>query len=279
MDKPLVIYHGNCADGFGAAWVFHSQGSFEEYEFYPGVYQEAPPDVTGRDVYLVDFSYKRPVIEAMMKVAKHITLIDHHKSAIEDLKPLYELPDELDDCPRISAMVDTEHSGAMLAWQHFRGSDEPPALLKHIEDRDLWRFKLPYTREIQANLFSYPYDFAVWDELMTRPVEDLIVEGTAIERKHHKDIKELLVGGVQRMVIGGHQVPVVNLPYIFSSDAGHILAENEPFAGCYWDTSEGRIFSLRSREDGIDVSGIAKIYGGGGHKHAAGFKLCAGEKL
>ena len=34
------------------------------------------------------------------------------------------------------------------------------------------------------------------------------------------------------------------------------------------------IYSLRSRADsGIDVSAIAKKYGGGGHKNAAGFKL------
>lgn len=45
--KPIVIYHGNCADGFGAAWVF-SRSGYSDAEFHPGVYQNAPPDVTGR---------------------------------------------------------------------------------------------------------------------------------------------------------------------------------------------------------------------------------------
>jgi hypothetical protein len=57
---PLCIYHGNCADGFGGAWVFKRYAPIE-FEFYAGDYKKAPPDVTDRHVYLVDFSYKRPL--------------------------------------------------------------------------------------------------------------------------------------------------------------------------------------------------------------------------
>src|SRR3990167_11192571 len=87
--KPLCIYHGNCADGFGAAWVFHSYAD-REFDFHAGVYQDAPPDCTGRDVYLVDFSYKRAVVEEIIEVANRVVLIDHHKSALDDLAPLIE---------------------------------------------------------------------------------------------------------------------------------------------------------------------------------------------
>ncbi len=81
------------------------------------------------------------------------------------------------------------------------------------------------------------------------------------------------------MTIGGWDVPVANLPYTMSSDAGHRLAQGEPFAACYWDTPNGRVFSLRSTDDGLDVSAIAKQYGGGGHEHAAGFRLAPGAAL
>lgn len=47
-------------------------------------------------------------------------------------------------------------------------------------------------------------------------------------------------------------------------------------AACYWDTPEGRVFSLRSTDTGPDVSEIAKAYGGGGHAHAAGFRVPLG---
>lgn len=200
--KPICIYHGNCADGFGAAWVF-KRWADREHDFHAGVYQNPPPDVEGRDVYLVDFSYKRAVVEEICEKATRVVLIDHHKTAIEDLKPLIE-------SRRIEALVNLDKSGATLAWEWFHGHNERdmPQLLRHIEDRDLWRFALVGTREIQANVFSHPYDFDVWDGLMERPVEELLAEGQAIERKHFKDIGELLGVVTRRMVIGGHNVPI-----------------------------------------------------------------------
>lgn len=263
--KPLCIYHGNCADGFGAAWVF-KRFADREFDFHAGVYQNDPPDIAGRDVYLVDFSYKRPVVEKMLEQATRLVLIDHHKTAIDDLAPLI-------NTGAIESLVDIERSGAMLAWQWFNGNFAPPDLLLHIEDRDLWRFRLPGTREIQANLFSYPYDFTIWDELMECPVSELVAEGKAIERKHFKDVHELTKVTTRRFNIGGHNVPIANLPYTLTSDAGHLLAQGEAFAGCYWDTPDGRVFSLRSTESGLDVSEIAKQYGGGGHRNAAGFRV------
>lgn len=271
--KPLVIYHGNCADGFGAAWVFKRWAPFE-CDFHAGVYQNEPPEVEGRNVYLLDFSYKRPVVEQICEKALRVVLIDHHKTAIEDLMPLIE-------SRRIESLVNLEKSGATLAWEWHHGHNESymPQLLRHIEDRDLWRFALPYTREIQANVFSHPYDFAVWDKLMEQPIDELIAEGRAIERKHHKDIAELLGVVTRTMVIGGHSVPVANLPHTLTSDAGHLLAKGSPFGACYWDTPEGRVFSLRSTDAGLDVSEIAKKYGGGGHRNASGFRVPYGHEL
>lgn len=301
--NPLCIYHGNCADGFGAAWcVRYALG--DDVEFHPGVYQDAPPDVTGRDVILVDFSYKRPVLLEMGQKARSILVIDHHKSAAEDLAAdgnyvvdfgayTGELTwqrfldnveqDRCEGAPyaRIYAIFDMDRSGAGMAWDFFCDGPRPP-LIDHIEDRDLWRFKLPMTREIQAAVFSYPYDFQVWDKLADSFDEfgqtNLAVEGAAIERKHHKDVAELVAAFKRRMVIGGREVWAANLPYTLTSDAGHLMAQGEPFAACYWDTPDGRVFSLRSTEDGADVSAIAKQYGGGGHQNASGFRLPHGQE-
>lgn len=285
MNKPLVIYHGNCADGFSAAWCFwRKYGANADY--HAGVYQRPPPDVAGRDVYLVDFSYKRSVVESMLRSARTVTLIDHHKTALDDLQPLKEqMVVTNGGCISHSAepnadnfgwFCDLDHSGSMLAWKFLFPDEAPPLLLSHIEDRDLWRFKLPGTREIQANVFSYEYSFDMWDKLMSANQTELLqmtAAGAAIERKHHKDIAELVKVCRRRMVIGGTEVWVASLPYTLTSDAGHLMAAGEPFAACYWDTSEGRVFSLRSQENGFDVSAIAAQYGGGGHVHAAGFKV------
>lgn len=258
----LCVYHGNCADGFGAAWVIWK--ALGDIEFFAGTYQEDPPDVTGKDVILVDFSYKRPVLLKMAADASSILIIDHHKTAMEDLT---DLPSN------VKTKFDMTHSGAVLTFKHFFPNEDVPKLLLHIEDRDLWNFALKNTREIQANVFSYPYDFSVWDELINSDLDKLSLEGEAIERKHFKDINELLTVTTREMYIAGYKIPVANLPYTMSSDAGHILAKGKPFAACYWDTSTGRVFSLRSSNEGFDVSEIAKKYGGGGHRNAAGFKV------
>jgi len=262
--KKLCIYHGNCADGFGAATIIRIALGRHKVEFHPGVYQEPPPDVTGREVVLVDFSYKRDVLLEMAEKAKHILILDHHKSAEADL---VDLPDN------IEAHFDMERSGAMMAWDYYNPGEEPPALIRHIQDRDLWQFKLDGTREIQACVFSHPYEFELWERLLSANLQELRKEGEAIERKHFKDVNELIKSHAYRMIIGGYDVPVLNAPYFYSSDAGHIMGENEPFAACYWDSADHRTFSLRSAENGLDVSEIAKQFGGGGHKHAGGFRL------
>ena len=273
--RPLVIYHGNCADGFSAAWCFwRKYGTGADY--VAGVYQQDPPDVAGRDVFLVDFSYKRPVVEQMLKAANSVCLIDHHKTAIEDLQPLFMQDSWTGEPKQLAHFTDLNRSGATLAWDYLFPGEDRPLLLGHVEDRDLWRFKLPGTREIQAFVFSHEYTFDQWDRLMSADQVELLkmtAAGAAIERKHHKDVAELVGVCKRRMVIGGHDVPVASLPYTLVSDAAHEMARGEPFAACYWDTAEGRVFGLRATDDGADVSEVAKQYGGGGHAKAAGFKV------
>lgn len=304
-DKPyFCIYHGNCADGFGAAWVVRKALGEENVEFYPGKYQKEPPDVTGKIVILVDFSYKRPVMTQMAAKARGILVLDHHKSAQEELRA--EEGDSFKDfgswpgdnwsrflsnvemdtdknrpTARVYTIFDMERSGAGLTWDFFFPRKPRPRLIAYIEDRDLWRFRLVKTREVQANLFSFPYDFEVWDRLMVEAdtfggLNRMIQDGEAIERKNSKDLRELLKVTTRWMMIDGALVPVANLPYTMASDGCSILLEeypHAPFAAFYYDTPTGRVFSLRSREGGWDVSEVAKRYGGGGHKHAAGFEV------
>ena len=208
-----------------------------------------------------------------METAASITVLDHHISAEEDLC-------ELLSSGKINGLFDMHKSGAMLAWEWFHPGQKAPELIEHIQDRDLWLFKLAGTREICSALSSYPHDFDVWDDLMSgkgQQIEILKREGEAIERKLQRDIKELIASGVRRMTIAGYDVPVLNAPSAYVSDAGHLMSIGEAFAACYWDHPGGRSYSLRSdRETGIDVAEIAKKYGGGGHKNAAGFTVAPG---
>lgn len=272
MKSKLCVFHGNCADGFTAAWVVRQKFGEADVEFVPGVYGEIPfqvHDLAGRDVIVVDFSYPRQVMEQIVRFAKSVTVLDHHKTA----------RDSLADLEGATVVFDMERSGAGIAWDYFFPGKPRPRLVDFVEDRDLWRFKFPETREVQAAVFSYEYTFENWDFLNEEAPIDLAIEGRAIERKHFKDIRELCKVVTRTMEIGGHAVPVANLPYTFTADAGHHLADGHPFAACYWDTPTGRVFSLRSREGGADVSLIAKAYGGGGHANASGFRVPYGHPL
>ena len=268
MDKPLCIYHADCVDGFGAAFAvwLHYKG---EVDFYPGVHEEPPPNVINREVFIVDFSYKRKVLFDMARIAKSITLIDHHISAYKDLIVDYkfEVPE------RLFLLFNMNKSGAVLAWEYFHHTPAPN-LFKHIQDRDLWKFELEDTKEVIAALFSYEYDFDLWKELVfNTPIRELKKEGSALHRKLLKDVKKLIKSSAHRFIILSYDVPVLNTPYFMSSEAGHIMGKGEPFAACYWITGKNVHFSLRSAENGVDVSKIAKHYGGGGHTHAAGFSV------
>jgi len=274
LTKPtMCIYHANCADGFGAALAVWMRFG-NSVEFIPASYGEIPPNCAGHDVLLVDFSYKLPVLEQIIDQAKSVTILDHHKTAEADIQPLL-------DAGRVYGEFDMARSGAAIAWDWCFPDEDRPRLIEYIQDRDLWQFNLEGTREISAALFSYDYEFEVWKNILTAMEDDegrefFFQVGKVLRRKYNKDLDGILKATKRRMLICGYSVPVANVPYMFASDAGNRMAEGELFSASYFDTQDGRKFSLRSKDTGLDVSEIAKRFGGGGHARAAGFMMPIG---
>lgn len=275
MSVPLVIYHHPCADGFTAAWVCKIK--HPDWEFIGVSHGDEPPLVDGREVYMLDFSFKRPVLEKMAGSAKSITILDHHITAKDDLTPLLAWDSPFQN---VTGVFDMDKSGARLSWEFFHKGEDVPMLVRVVEDRDLWKFEIPESRAISSNIFSYDYNFENWQtinfELTHSPetFERFVAEGVAIDRKHFKDLNELIQKSRFRVMIAGTEVWCANLPYTMSSDACHIMCyDDKTFSACYQSTPEGLNFSLRSKPDGANVSEIAKKYGGGGHKHASGFRI------
>ena len=109
--RPLVIYHANCWDGFCAAWV--ARKALGEIEAVPAQYGTPPPDVAGRVVYLLDFSYPRPIMEQILTTARRTVVLDHHKTAMEALDGLHQPETGMD------VWFDMNKSGARLTWEWF----------------------------------------------------------------------------------------------------------------------------------------------------------------
>ncbi len=272
--NPLVIYHANCWDGFCAAWV--ARKALGEIEPFPAYYGAKPPDVKDRIVYVLDFSYPRDVMAQVATDARRTVVLDHHKTAMEALDGLHQPESGID------VWFDMNKSGGRLAWEWFTamGYNMPtahqprtPWLVEYTEDRDLWRHELPESEKINAALRSYPLDFALWDEFDSNVGQREMFkrEGAAI-RRAERAIVDSHVRNAREQEIDGEMVRIVNATVLFSEIAGE-LAKGRAFGACYFDRQDGkRQWSLRSDENGVDVSAIAKAHGGGGHVHAAGYE-------
>lgn len=274
--KPLVIYHAGCWDGFCAAWLLRKV--YPNSEFFAAHYATDPPELEGRDVLIVDFSYPRETMREIIRKANTVTVLDHHKSAQAELEGL---SDEFDNDPNYGGNVpviefDMSMSGGRMVFEHFKkelGSINP-WLVFYTEDRDLWKWELESSREVNAGLRSYPLDFDVWDQLEKEPLilSRLMYEGSAILRRE-RQIVETHVRNSSEVSVAGYKILGVNATTLFSEIAGE-LAKDQPFGAAYFVRKDGLVqWSLRSNEAGLDVSEIAKQYGGGGHHHAAGFEV------
>lgn len=290
--KTLCLYHAMCDDGFGAAWAVRSALGEDAVEFMAAKYGDEPPNVAGRDVIMVDFSYKKDVIEQMRVKASSILILDHHKTAEADLADYTKVAGDqlsiqrffaaaadhrakkkdgvIGTCP-VGVHFDMDRSGAGIAWDFFNPGVDRPAFINYLEDLDLWRKPgLPYRDNFTIALRSYPQDFKTWD-ILSQNTQTLIVEGDTIQRYFRQQIE-----GFKRdfffVCIGDHIVPAVNVPKFASSEVAGELAEGYPFGVTFFQNGIGRWeYSLRSRDGGVDVSEIAKALGGGGHAKAAGF--------
>lgn len=283
--STLILYHANCLDGFGAAYAaWHKFGG--EAEYIAVNYGNPPPDVTGKDVYILDFSYPREVLIEMYAKARSLFVLDHHKTAQAALEGLPY------------AHFDMDKSGCRLAWEYFHKGFEIPTLLKHIEDRDLWRFKYDNTEAVcQALRDTVAMDFEVWDYYVrlqhTKGLLNLTVLGLKLLAIFERELDDLekfahpLVFSMADDIMcytadfSPRTALAVNANAKYASKLGNRLAAKSGTFGAtyYYDGASSRWnFSLRSIGD-FDVSEIAKYYGGGGHKNAAGFSIESLEAL
>lgn len=263
----VVFYHKDCADGFAAATVAYMVLG-DDTTFVPVQYGDEVPDVTGKVVYMVDFSVPPETLTTMAATAKRITIIDHHKSAIEKYDG-YAKPDN------VNLELNEERSGAWLAHQYFFPDDIVPDIIRLIDDRDRWQFRLDGSKDLNRVLFARrPWNFAQWAEWIVDDMwlPELVDEGRALTRAFNADLKSVLESAIPCTILG-HRGLALNANAMFSSEAGHMMAEASETFGLVWRVgASGAVYcSLRSSGD-YDVATIAQLFGGGGHRNAAGFE-------
>ena len=257
----LVIYHANCNDGFGAAYAaWKLLGNRAEY--YAAAHGNPPPDVKGKRVVILDFSHGNNTTKLLIDDAEALFIIDHHKSNMVELHDIS------------NAHFDMTKSGAMLAWEFFHPGKEAPKFIQYIQDRDLWAWELPYSKEFSAAFDMVPWEFDEYEKFEDDSVFDDAVKRGSYILAYSKTVVKKVCDKATKRKFGEHDVMVVNSSH-WMSEIGATLAKDCDFAMIWYYDHDEQIYkcSLRAFHDTVDVSEIAKRFKGGGHRKAAGFVL------
>lgn len=273
--RTYCYFHNDDLDGWSSSAVVKKK--HPNTEFYGYNYEPEFPLVKGYDiVYMVDCSTTSANMKSLIENNKKFVWIDHHAKKILDT-----YKDLGSDIP---GLRDTEgkHSACVLAWQYLFPDKEVPPLLYTIEDLDIWKWKLPFTDEINTALFIDHKDdrdiliylMEYWKTIR----KSLIIRGETYIRMRKSQITFLLEL-MREKTFHGYSTGVINTP-IHTSFVAHEILEQNPnidIALIWYNINDNIKISLRSRE--VDVSKIARIYGGGGHKLASGFTLKINDKM
>lgn len=256
----LIIYHRDCPDGFCAAVI--AKKRYPEAGLFGSTYGEPTPTIeaAGRDVLVVDFSWKRDETLKMKHVSRSLQILDHHKTAETELHGLG------------FAIFDMNRSGATLTWDILFLAESRPWYVPYVEDRDLWLWKLPKSKEVSGYIMALPHTVEAWAVLDTITAEDAARNGEAI-RLHIDHYIEKVVAQRAMGMLDGHSVAIVNAAYPNISDVGNVLCNHAEIGVGWFERGDGMMqFSLRSIGS-LDVAAIAKKHGGGGHLNASGFQV------
>lgn len=284
MSHRVIVTHGSCPDGEGAAyWLGKHIG---EHTLVHGKYGPAEREellYAGADVYFTDFAWEPDDLRWLETIADRVTVLDHHETSLGWLQEVGWIihPDAeglLDDMfSAFVAVHDQQRSGIGLAARFVKAAygQSWPKWFDNIEDRDLWRFADPHTKDVFAAVTSYPYTVEAWDRLCEMDQYELALEGRAIERYRQQLIEQVVATAREAEVAGFKHIWLVECPYAIASDVAGILAERDPYGfAAYRIIKQDSVqYGLRSAPSGMNVAKIAERFGGGGHPRAAGFTV------
>lgn len=272
--KTVIIYHKinpttACSDGLSAAWV--AAKVYPNAEIIGCCYGDTPVFSNSRLV-IVDFSFPASQLEKYADDGCDVIVIDHHKTAMNDLSNLSS---------RILAKFNMNECGATLTWKHFFPNELAPAFLNYVKDRDLWNFDLPYSEEIHEVVSSLRKSFTLYDVLEPLTQEELIKllvpTGIKLLQPKRNRIKEIGNTATWRKVFDYEVLVVETLPEDASlvSDVCSYIYNTNPatlFVVSITQQEDVYLISFRSNKKthNFDVSVLAKQLGGGGHQNSSG---------
>ena len=285
-DKQLTLFtHKDCSDGTGAAVVtlkyceandilvdinFIQYSSNDE-----DAYKEVTEEQKTGNILITDFSFNKSQTEDLFSKASSLILLDHHKTAFDN--GLGSLP----YC-KLAPIIDNASSaaGVAMTWDFFYDAQERPLFVKLINDHDIYKFEFGnktkafhiFTKEKGKELLP-EHPFIADDAYIENIVDTYMHDTIKTQNKVSKEAKRLLKQN-QVLTLDNKKFITGNVIDEISAVGNTICKMSDEYSSCtYFITDKKIIFSLRSIDDAVDCSKIAKIHNGGGHHFAAGMSF------
>jgi len=277
------FYHSADLDG-------HCSGAIVKYKYpkcemigidYGDEFPWDKLDEDNEPIFMVDFSLEpfEKMVQLQRLSDNRLIWIDHHKSAIEAHK------DWNNNHPEYLAIDGVRKIGigaCALTWKYLFAEPIPRAV-KLLAEYDVWKLDDPSTLRFQYGMRLYntnPENQDFWKSLFEiRLRSSILVEGEICLQFLSKQNKRYCDLNTIEIYFSGLHCIALNLgkPYISSSAFKHVW-DSEKYDAMLGFCRKDKIWevNLYTDKDHIDLSIIAKAYGGGGHEKAAGFQC---EKL
>jgi oligoribonuclease NrnB/cAMP/cGMP phosphodiesterase (DHH superfamily) len=300
----IVVYHDPCSDGMASAW--------SALKYNPNMHKM--PCKAG-EINTLDFTMFRekrvlftdicPLydeIVAISKIAKWITILDHHKTVFDMYKEKYRENIESTIVTihnNVEFDLDLGRAGCQITWDYFFPHISPtknrPWFINYIADRDLWHWKMDFSKEINSALYSLNYikidKMDILENMTCTEIDNLKKVGSDTLLSSNGEIDKICKKGEQCITTinnVSYNIWLISCNYTYRSEVGNKLSKT-PFPNgempdftAIWTkdpNSSDLWISLRNIND-IDLNKLCKQYDsrGGGHFHAAGFTI-RGQKL
>jgi len=312
VKKSVILYHASCMDGLASASIMYENliaVGEDCIDCFPMQYESKKTDDEiierldnlieldkNTKIFVVDFSFSKKVTEWLLENCYHFVLLDHHKTAAQNLKGI-----KIRENSFFNIDLSETKSGAMLCYDFCKKNmtknseilEKYEELITRISDRDLWHFKYDDTKLIYEFLNFKVAKNSVSsfiDCIDTYSLDEMIEGGKILLQFKDKNVTQ--VAKAFKKHPNNIMLPIVikdDLSYIeFNilnstnniSEIGNevTLVNNKPTIIYFVKNDSNVILSLRSTDEvnekiGITMDAVAKSYNGGGHACAAGFEL------
>jgi len=269
------FYHNDLDGECSAAIVYHFfKNKFKDIFFIEMNYN-IPLDIgtinTDEKVFVVDFSFQKiEEFDRLLKITKDVTWIDHHKTAIEKHSDKEYLPG-------IRGVGGKGNPAACkLTWDYLSNKERPcPRFIELISDYDSWTYAYNDTKLFKLGLDledTHPAS-QYWEGRFMLPDEtrETVKNGEISLRYRDKFWWGLIRGNSFETEFEGYSGIACNAGPGVNSDLFQYAPKKDLMLPYFFDGKQFTV-SIYTTKDHIDCSEIAKKYGGGGHKQAAGFQ-------